>query len=154
MSFFLTESDFLDFLVNYLRCTTCSYLQDAHSSLFESQGEINSKFLWSISEKIDFSYVKRFNSHREKWFKITFRFTMIFRPLPRDYLYLIFIFSTGIPSKKLPVKPGTIIFTWMDDCDWLLSVEKGWKYFSSQKVTVSKSKSFIDWLKLIVNIKK
>ena len=80
LSFFLTESDFLDFLVNYLRCTTCSYLQDAHSSLFESQGELNSKFLWSISEKIDFSYVKRFNSHREKWFKITFRFTMIFRP--------------------------------------------------------------------------
>ena len=32
--------------------------------------------------------------------------------------------DTGCPNKKFPVTPGTIIFTWMDDCDWLLSVDK------------------------------
>ena len=36
----------------------------------------------------------------------------------------IIVIYTGFPRKKFTVTPGTIIFTRMDNCDWLLSVEK------------------------------
>ena len=70
---------------------------------------------------------------------------------------------TGCPRKNFPVTPGTIIFTWMDDCDWMLSVEKAcdwlriepgvtWKFFLGHPVDKIGVRDRRDWERRWVQI--
>ena len=66
----------------------------------------------------------------------------------RNITSWIFLVTTGCPNKNFPVTPGTIIFIWIDDCDWMLSVEKAcdwlriepglkWKFFLGHPVCIT-----------------